>query len=153
MATANPGALTIVLYDLSGRLVEVVADYTYTNDVPRGIAPFDAFSFMTLLDGVDRLSKISLKGLAPADYSDTQLTGTLFQMSYDGLSQRYFAIEGNTIEGFTKGGLRVGNPIINTTVGACVLNVSRGVFSTNDGRLLVVGTGNDRLSIYKHDSC
>lgn len=148
VATANPGALTVLLYDLTGHLVDVVADYTYANDFPRGIAPYDAFNFMVLLDGVDRLQKVSMKGLASQDFADTGLNGTLFMLNYDGISQRYFGIEGNTIEGFTKAGVRVGNPIINTTVGACVLNVPRGGFVTNDGRYLSVGTGNDRLSIY-----
>jgi hypothetical protein len=148
VATANAGALTVVLYDIDGRLVDVVRDYTFTNDVPRGIAVFDAFNFMILLDGVDRLQKVSLKGLPAADYADPGLNGGLFQLTYDPMGQRYFGIEGNFIEGFSKAGLRIGNPIINTTVGACVLNIPRGVFATNDSRLLVVGTGNDRLNIY-----
>ena len=152
VATANPGALTILMYDLDGNLVDVVADYTFTNDFPRGIAPFDSFNFMTVLDGVDRLQKISLKGLAATDYADPGFTGNIFQMSYDGVSQRYFAIESNFIESFSRTGARIGNPLIPTTVGACVLNIPRGVFSTNDGRLLVVNTGptsgTDRLNIY-----
>jgi len=148
VATANPGAYTILMYDLAGQLVDVVADYTLAVDVPRGIAPYDTFNFMVLLDGVDRLQKVSLKGSAPADYADTGLTGTLYQLAFDGLNERYYGIEGNTIEGFTKAGLRLGNPVIATTVGSCVLNVSRGIFATNDARLLVVGTGNDRLNIY-----
>ncbi len=148
VATSNAGALTVLMYDLNGRLVDVVADYTFTNDVPRGIAAFDTFNFMILLDGVDRLQRVSLKGLGPADFADPGLAGTLFQMTFDPIGRRYYAIEGNFIEGFSREGLRIGNPIINTTVGACVLNVPRGVFATNDGRLLSVGTGNDRLSIY-----
>lgn len=148
VATSNAGAPTVVMYDLEGRLVDVVADYTFTNDIPRGIASFDSFSFMVLLDGVDRLQKVSLKGLGATDYADPGLTGNLFHMTYDSLGQRYFAIEGNFIEGFSKDGLRVGNPVINTTTGACVLATTRGLFATNDARLLAVGTGNDRLKIY-----
>lgn len=148
VATANPGAFTIVMYDLEGQLVDVVADYTFTGDIPRGIAPFDTFNFMVLLDGVDRLQKVSLKGLAPQDYADPGLTGVLVQMSYDSVGERYFGIEANTIEGFSKAGLRAGNPIINTTVGACVLSTPKGTFVTDDRRLLVVGSGNSRLNIY-----
>ncbi len=148
VATANPGAFTVVMYDLLGHLVDVVADYTFTGDVPRGIAPYDSFNFMIMLDGVDRLQKVSLKGLPTTDYSDPGLSGALFQLAYDGINQRYYGIEGNFIEGFSKAGLRLGNPIINTTVGACVLNTPRGMFATNDARLLVVGTGNDRLNVY-----
>jgi hypothetical protein len=148
ISTSNAGALTVVMYDLDGHFVDVVADFTYTNDTPKGIAPFDAFNFMVLLDGADRLQKVSLKGEAEQDYTDPGLTGTLFQMAYDGVSERYFAIEGNFIESFSKSGLRAGNPLITTTTGACVLSTSRGLFATEDGRLLAVGTGNDRLSIY-----
>lgn len=148
VATANTGSPTIVIYDLEGHFVDVVADFSYAGDIPKGIAPYDSLSFMVLLDGVDRLSKISLTGEPTKDYSDPGLNGTLYQMTYGASNGRYYGIEGNTIEAFSYSGLRVGNPYLGTTINSCVLNVPRGIHATADNRLLVVGTGNDTLNIY-----
>lgn len=149
VATANPAAYTVLLYDLDGNLIDIVADYTSTNDIPKGIAPFDTLSFAVLLDGADRIARASLAGESLTDVtSDTNLNGALFQMANDPTTNRYFAIEANTIEAFNSEGGRIQNPYIAGTVGTCVLNTPRGIFANGDGRLLVVGTGNDRLNIY-----
>ncbi|NJL24552.1 MAG: hypothetical protein HC902_04875 [Calothrix sp. SM1_5_4] len=98
---------------------------------------------------MDRLARVSLIDHSATDLAvNAGLTGTLYQMAYDPLTQVYMAVEGNTIEGFNRAGTRLGNPFINTTVGACVLATTRGVAVTNDSRLLAVGTGNDRLLVY-----
>lgn len=69
-------------------------------------------------------------------------------MAWDPYSERYYAIEGNTIESFTKSGLRVGAPYISASLGSCALNIPRGIAATGDGRLVVAGTGNDDINVY-----
>jgi hypothetical protein len=149
VATANPGAYTVLLYDLDGQLIDVVADYTQTTDIPRGIAPFDAFSFAVLLDGADRIARASLTGeVVPDIFSEANFTGTLFQMTHDDLTDRYFAIETNTIEAVSRPTQeKIQNPYIAATVGTCVLNGPRGMWAKN-GRLIVTSITNDRLNFY-----
>ncbi|NJM10322.1 MAG: hypothetical protein HC883_05545 [Bdellovibrionaceae bacterium] len=148
VATNNAGAPTIVMYDMNGEFVRVVADYASVNDIPKGIAPFDAFNITVLLDGVDRLSRLPIFGGTSTDFTNTNLTGTLFHLAYDSKAGIYYAAEGNTIEAFTAEGVRSGNPYINTPLGSCALNVVRGLAVTSDQRLFVVGTGNDDLNVY-----
>lgn len=149
VAVQNTLAYEVLIYSLEGALEDVIADFTNAGDVPKGIAPYDAFNFAVLLDGVDRIAKVSLTGAnVPDIVTDANLTGTLYQMVYNPATKYYHAIEGNFIESFTSSGARIGNPYITTTVGACVLNKPRGLAMTSDGRLLVMNTGNNRLNIY-----
>lgn len=154
VATQNTGAYHIAMYDLEGRLLDVIADYTLANDIPKGIAPYDAFSIAVLLDGVDRISRLSLTGQqVPEIANNSNLTGTLFHLDYDNVLQRYYAVEGNTIEAFTKAGVRlagpgVGTPYINTPLGGCAISTARGVAATADGRLLVASSANNDINVY-----
>ncbi len=148
VATLNPGALTVVMYDLEGKFIDLIADYTQTNENPRGIAPYDVLNIAVLIDGVDRLSKASLIGGSVTDIStDAGLTGNLYQLAYDAVGSRYFAIETSTIEGFQKDGTRIGNPYISATTGSCVISVARGITASNS-RLYVTSTTNDDLNVY-----
>lgn len=154
VATQNTGSYQVAMYDLNGRLIDVIADYTLANDIPKGIAPFDAFSVAVLLDGVDRISRLSLTGQqVPEIANNSNLTGTLFHLAYDRVLERYYAVEGNTIEAFTKAGARlagpgVGTPYINTPLGSCAIATARGVAATDDGRLFMVASGNNDLNVY-----
>ncbi len=154
VATSNPAAFTILLYDLNGALIDVIADFTSSNDNPKGIAPFDAFSFGVLLDGADRIARVSLTGGGYQTIAaDLNFTGALFHMAHDPSTDRYYAIEANTIEAFDRAsGARLGpggaTPYIATTLSTCVLATPRGVYADGEGRLMVVGTGNDRLNVY-----
>ncbi|MBX3022967.1 MAG: hypothetical protein KF799_14930 [Bdellovibrionales bacterium] len=149
IATQNATGNNIVLYDLDGKLVDVLWDGSAVADVPKGLAPFDAFNVAVLVDGVDRIAKVSLVDRTVGVVaSDANLTGTLYQMAFDKAGERYFAIEGNTIEAFTKTGTRVGVPYIGTTLGACTLSTPRGAFVTADQRLLVANGVGNRLLIY-----
>lgn len=152
VASQNTGtgvAMNVVLYDLNGRLISVLADYTGANDIPKGIAPYDAFSFAVLLDGVDRIARSAIDGTSRSDLTtNSNLTGTLYNLTYDSFSQRYYASEGNTSEAFDRAGNRLGNPYLGTTISSCVQATTRGLFATDDGRLFAVGDGNDDLLVY-----
>lgn len=149
ISTQNAGALTVLLYDLNGALIKVLADYTSTNDIPKGIAPFDSLSIAVLLDGADRIARASFLGqILPDVTANANLTGTLWQLAFDARNNRYLAVEGNTIEAFSTSGDRIGSPFINTTTGPCTLSVPRGLASTSEGRLSTVATGNDDLNTY-----
>ncbi|MGE3758952.1 MAG: hypothetical protein AB7H97_14420 [Pseudobdellovibrionaceae bacterium] len=153
VAVQNTLAYEILIYSIEGTLEDVIADFTNAGDVPKGIAPYDAFSFAVLLDGVDRIARVSLTGSSVPDITtNANLTGTLYQMAFDPTTSYYFAIEGNFIEAFTSSGARIGNPYITTTIGSCVLNTPRGLAMTSDGKLLVTNTGNDRLNVYNVSS-
>lgn len=148
ISTSNAGALTVLLYDLEGNLIDVLADFTATNDIPKGIAPFDALSVAVLLDGIDRIARVALTGETLPDLvANANLTGTLWQMALDRDNGRYYAIETNTIESFELSGNRVGNPYIAATLGSCTLATTRGM-AYADGRLFTVATGNDDLNVY-----
>ncbi len=149
VSTSNAGALTVLLYDLEGNLMHVVADFTGSNDTPKGIAPFDNLSFAVLLDGADRISRLSLVGEPPVDFViNANLTGNLWQMAFDDDRSRYFAIETNTIEAFDRSGERVGAPYIAATVGSCVLTTPRGLTYAGGGLLISTATGNDDINVY-----
>ena len=149
VATQNTGARTIVTYDMNGKLGDIIADYTAANEIPKGIAPFDAFSIAVLVDGVDRLARASLIGASEVGIAtDAALTGNLWHLAWDELGGRYFALEGNNIEAFTREGQRLGNPFIPNNLAPCTINVARDLAVTAEGILYVVGTGNDDLLAY-----
>lgn len=139
----------IVMYDLDGHLVDVAYDGSSATEIPKGLAPYDPFSFAVLVDGADRISKLNVLDMTMSNLAvDANLTGTLYQMAWDEANGRYYAVEGNTIEAFTKSGARLGAPYIATTVGACVLSTPRGLTVTRDGRLIVTSTVNNRIAVY-----
>lgn len=149
VASQNTGSYTVSSYDLNGQLMSVLWDSTWENDIPKGIALFDALSFAILLDGNDRIVRRSLIDNSTTSLvNNANLTGTLYQLAFDEILGRFYAIEGNFIEAFSRDGTRVGNPYIATTVGGCTLSTSRSLVATSDQRLLVTGTGNDRVLIY-----
>lgn len=149
VAVQNTLAYQVLIYSLEGTLEDVIADFTNAGDVPKGIAPYDAFSLAVLLDGVDRIARISLTGVSQPDIvTDANLTGTLYQMVVNPTTRYFHAIEGNFIESFTYDGARIGNPYITTTIGGCVLATPRSMIVTSDSRLLVTNTGNNRINVY-----
>lgn len=149
ISTQNTGAYTVLSYGLTGKIPRVLADSTLDNDIPKGIAQFDPFSYAVLYDGKDRLARISALGESlPPIATNVALTGTLYQLALERETSRYFAIESNTIEAFSMDGDRIGNPFIPATLGACTLSTPRGVAVSSDGRLAVVNSGNHRLLIY-----
>lgn len=137
------------MYDLDGKLIDVLWDGTAVSEIPKGIARFDSFSFAVLIDGVDRIARLNITNKEMSTIAtNANLTGTLYQLAYDSNAMQYYAIEGNTIEAFTQSGNRIGNPFIAATVGTCVLSTPRGLFVGSANRLLVANTGNNRLNIY-----
>lgn len=144
------GAQSVVAYDQTGVFMEVVADLTYDNLTPSGIAKMDAFNFMVALSGsADSLGKFSTTGGYTTFVQNANLTGTLYQMAYHQGSSSYFVIKANTIEGFDRSGNRIGNPFLAASVGACTLSTPKGIAvdSTNN-RMFVTNSATGTLSVY-----
>lgn len=147
IATNAAGQFSLAMYDMDGNFIELLRDYIPENLNPRGLAAIDSTSFLVATDGVDQIHRFSLlDGIIPY-VTSVDLAGNVFQMRrHESLGT--FVIESNTIESFDDNAQRIGAPRIPATVGACVLNVPRGISITTDGFLAVVGTGNDDLNLY-----
>lgn len=149
------GAQVIAAYSVDGRFLEVLADTTYDNLTPKGVAKMDPFNFVAVLDGgSDLLGKVSTLGGYTTFVSNSNLNGTLYQVDYHQSSKTYYVIEGNAIEGFDSSGNRLGvgtNPVIGTTVGACTLATPRGIAidQANNRMFVTSSTGTTQtLSVY-----
>ncbi len=149
------GAQVITAYTIDGVFLEVLSDSTYDNLTPKGLAKLDPFNFIAAFDGgSDILGKVASIGGYTTFVNNSNLSGTLFQMDYHQSSKTYFVIEGNTIEGFDSAGNRVGsaaNPVINTTVGSCVLSTHRGIaIDQTNNRMFVTNSAGatQRLLVY-----
>lgn len=147
ISNITAGTLTVNLYDIEGKLIKILADFTADNLSPRGLAATDMFSFLVALDGTDQIKTIDLTGASSTYISNTNLNGNIYQMRRHPNGE-ILVIESNTIESFVESGTRVGNPRINTTIAPCVLNVPRGMDVLPSGEVVVVGTGNDDINIY-----
>lgn len=147
ITSVTAGVLTVSVYDLTGKFIGVIGDFTAQNLSPRGLVPLDFFNFAIALDGTDQIGRMNLFGEFNTHIVNANLTGNLY-----GLRRRFngelFVIETNFIESFSSGGSRIGNPRVATTVGACTLNTPRGLFVTSDDRLITVATGNDDINVY-----
>lgn len=149
VASQLAGSSAIVMYDASGNLQRVLHDYGAdgTNS-PRGLVPISPIEFFISVEGVDHIARYSLTEGMTGFVSNTNLNGNIFGAAKHP-DYGLFVVETNTIEVFDLvTGARIGNPYIPTTVGACVLNVPRGITFNQAGQLVVVNTGNDRINIY-----
>ncbi len=146
-ATAT-GPYVIAQYSLEGKFEKVLADLTLDNRVPRGVVMIDPFSFLIATDTVDGVLKYDyLTGLS-SFVSNANLTGVIGNMTRASNGD-IFIIEGTNIESFDSAGIRIGNPRIGTTVGACVMNVNvKGMAINSSGTLIVGSQGNDDLLFY-----
>lgn len=139
------GPQAIAAYKADGTLLEILTDLTYDNLTPKGLAKMDAWNFVVALDGgSDFLAKVATIGGYSTFVNNSNFNGTIYQMAYDDVSKTYFTIETNTIEGFDNTGNRIQsgvNPVINTTVGSCVLATPRGLAIDSTNRRLFVTNG------------
>lgn len=142
--------LVISSYDIHGKFLEIVSDFTQTANAPRGLAKFDRFHLAVALDGIDRIETVSvLDGSQSSFVLNGLLTGNLYDLERD-LAGNYYVIETNTIEKFSSDGQRlpvVGNAYFTPPVGACSPTTLRGLTLTHNGHLAAVATGNDVLNI------
>jgi hypothetical protein len=143
------GNFGLVMYDINGNFVRVLADYNPANTAPRGLMPLNQFEFLVSYDGanIDGISRFSVIEGERNFVTNINLTGNIFQLRR---SEDYgtFVIETDTIESFDDLGQRVNAPRIPATVGSCVLATPRGMAFNSLGYLVTVGTGNDDLNIY-----
>lgn len=149
IASNQAGSTALVMYDIHGNFLDVIADFASTNLTPRGLAGIDPLNFFVSIEGNDHIQRFNLLEGSTQTIADTNLTGNIFQMRRHARHGN-FVIEGNTIESFTDAGERIGNPRIpNTAIPGCTaLNVPRGLAFNAAGQLLVVDTGSDDLLIY-----
>lgn len=149
IASNVAGAFGLVMYDLDGNFVRVLADYNTANTAPRGLMPLNQFEFLVAYDGttIDGVWHFSLFDGQRPFVTDTNLTGNIFQLRRHN-TYGTFVIESNAIESFDDFGQRINAPRIPTTVGGCVLAIPRGMTFNSAGNLIVVGTGNDDLLVY-----
>lgn len=141
---ANLGTNAVVSYDVSGNFLDELADLTLPNQRPRGLAPLDAFNFITALDGGTKMfAKNSVFG-SYAQFGPSGLTGNLYQIARYDTAALFYAIIGNTIDAFDVNGNRATsslNPVIQTTTGSCVLNGPRGLYIDSINKRLFVTNG------------
>ncbi|MCB0349991.1 MAG: hypothetical protein KDD38_02335 [Bdellovibrionales bacterium] len=149
-SVTNPGSKTIVMYDLSGRFISVVADRTSFGENLRGLALFDPYNFILSTDTPDELKKVNIFNGHVSSYASNALfTGNI----YDTIRQSagvYLTVESNTIEKFINGQRTpsVGNPYINTTTGGCTISAARGLAINSAGELLVSSFTNNLILRY-----
>ncbi|MCB0361144.1 MAG: hypothetical protein KDD35_00390 [Bdellovibrionales bacterium] len=148
---ANSNNYAISVYDTTGKLLGILADYGANVEFPRGLAFLDPFRLIVSVDGTDRLDVVDIFGNISTFASNALLSGNLFDVRRDSSGNIYVA-ESNTIERFNSSGARypvTGNPYINTTTGSCVLSTVHGLAITSQGYLAAVSSGgSDNLSIY-----
>lgn len=149
VASNVAGSFGLVMYDIRGNFVRVLADYNPANTAPRGLMPLNQFEFLVSYDGtnIDGISRFSVLEGERNFVTNTNLSGNIFQVRR---SEDYgtFVIETDTIESFDDLGQRVNAPRIPATVGSCVLATPRGMAFNSSGFLVTVGTGNDDLNVY-----
>ena len=149
-----PTSYTVSVYNESGELIAILADYTKIGSPIRGIAAIDPFNFIISLENIDRIDNLSPLGATSTFAVNSLFNGTIYDVERSDAGDTY-VIETNTIEKFeTVNGIatRVGitaTPYINTTLTTCVLNTPRQmVFNAANNTLLVTNTGNDRINVY-----
>lgn len=151
VAVQNTNSNQVVSYDLNGKLLGVVADYSAIGGVPRGISVIDGLRFLVPLNGLDRIDMIQLDGTTSIWTTNVQYTGTLYHSVRDS-SGNIYSIETNTLEKFDSSGSRIpttgATPYVNTTLGACTLAVPRSVVINSNGQLVVVSNTSGAIAVY-----
>lgn len=142
---ANNRGLT--MYDLEGNLIAPVSDLRDEGGSPRGLISFDDESFLVAADGIDAVYRIFFNGEKQIFHGSNNLSGAIVGLAQGPLGHVYVG-ESNRIEVFREDGVRLGNLLIPGTVGACTLNGPQNFTTTEDGRLIVATTGNDRILTY-----
>jgi len=143
---------SVMLFNPDGSFERVVRDYSFPLETPYGIGVIGGGRVVVAVEGTDRLETLDLTGAAlPSNFHlSPNLSSSPIQGVVVDASGNVFVSEAstNTIEKFNSSGVRQGNPFIAATVGTCVLNTPRHIAALPGGGIAVVGSGNDRLSIY-----
>jgi hypothetical protein len=150
IASNVAGEYALVMYDINGNFSRVLSNYTAANAAPRGLMPLNDFEFLVSFDGINVDGIRSFNILDNQDVTfvvDSNLNGNIYQLRRHE-THGTFVIETDVIESFDDLGRRINAPRIPTTVGSCVLATPRGMTFNSSGHLVVVGTGNDDVTVY-----
>ena len=137
----------ITTYDLEGNLISHVTDLRDETGTPRGIAQFDDESFLVSADGIDAIYRVFYNGEKEFFHGSNNLNGAIYGLARGPLDY-YYAVESNRIEVFDSEGVRLTASLINTTTGGCTLSNPRLITATDNGTLIVVNNGADRILTY-----
>ncbi|NCN39702.1 hypothetical protein GW916_00475 [bacterium] len=146
---SNGAANAIASYSESGKFLDLLADTSSSGLLMRGLAPFDSLHVLMANDGQDGLNLLSLEdGSVSSFVASSLFTGNIYNVVRDEERSRYYVIETNNIEAFNFNGLRLGNPYIPTTLGACVISGPRSLTMTKSGYLAVANYTNNDITVY-----
>lgn len=148
ISSQQAGSTALVMYDIHGNFQRVLHDYVSEGNTPSSLIPMGPLEFLISVEGNDHIDRYSFTQGLTSFTENINLIGNIFAAAKHP-DHGLFVVETNNIEAFDLvTSERIGSPSIGTTIGACVLNVPRGVTFNSAGHLVVVNTGNDDINVY-----